>query len=183
MRVGHEAGEQPGGGAAVPEQRGDPGALPAAAVLPHLRGGHGRRRDADLAGAAVRALERGPPVRPAAGLAGGDPGGLAGEESADGRRGLAGDGFGDGGEERARRGAVARQALVARRRHRAVRGREAVHGRSELSVRVWSVVVVVRIAREERLPVKWSFALLFSGGRQEPGGMDGGGAHARRRIL
>jgi hypothetical protein len=97
---GHEAGEQPGGGAAVPEQR------------PHLL--RGRRRDADLAGAAA--------VGAAAGLAEGEPGRrLGGEEPAHGGRLARDDGL--GGEERARRRAVARQSVPVPRRLRSVRER------------------------------------------------------------
>nr|BAB90520.1 B1065G12.2 [Oryza sativa Japonica Group] len=74
VRVSHEAGEEAGGGAAVAEERD----------------GGGGGVDVDLAGAAVRALERVPPDigrrrcgrrrrRPAAGLAGGEPRRLRGE--------------------------------------------------------------------------------------------------------
>lgn len=137
MRVGHEAGEQPGGGAAVAEE-------------PRLLLREGRRRHVDLAGAAVGPLERRRGVRPAAGLAGGEPGRLPREEPAHHGphwlvllgRGVKGhlasaaapapaarDGVGQRGEERARRGAVPRQL---RRRHApVVRRRRAVHGQRQ----------------------------------------------------
>lgn len=133
VRVSHEAGEQAGGGAAVAEE-------PRLLLL--LR--EGWRRHVDLAGAAVGPLERRRGVRrAAAGLAGGEPGRLPREEPAHhGRHRLvvllllgvggqlasaAGDGVGQRGEERARRGAVPRQ--LRRWRHPpVVRRRRAVHG-------------------------------------------------------
>jgi hypothetical protein len=142
VRVGHEAGEQAGGGAAVAEQavrRGRERLLLLLLMMMMLMMMlKRRRRHADLAGAAVRPLERpaAAAVRAAGGLAGGEAGGLGGVEPADGRRRrvgvAAGDGLRDGGEERARRGAVPRQLpRPGRRRHRAVvvvRRRQAVHG-------------------------------------------------------
>ena len=131
VRVGREAGEQPGGGAAVAEQ---PVRRPRGRERLLLR-----RRHADLAGAAVGPLERArsgaAAVRAAAGLAGGEAGGLCGVEPAEGRRRgvvpAAGDGLRDGRQERARRGAVPRQLPRPRRRHRplVVRRRQAVHRR------------------------------------------------------
>lgn len=129
VRVGHETGEQPGGGAAVAEQ---PVRRPRGRERLVLL----RLRHADLAGAAVGPLERAAAaVRAAAGLAGGEAGGLGGVESADGRRGgvvaaAAGDGLRDGRQERPRRGAVPRQLPRPRRRHPpVVRRRQAVHRR------------------------------------------------------
>jgi hypothetical protein len=214
VRVGHEAGEQAGGGAAVAEQavrRGRERLLLLLLMMMMLMMMlKRRRRHADLAGPAVRPLERpaAAAVRAAGGLAGGEAGGLGGVEPADGRRRrvgvAAGDGLRDGGEERARRGAVPRQLpRPGRRRHRAVvvvvvvRRRQAVHGGCAAAAgdrwggARWDLVVVVMVVVEWE--ARWCgtagarWLLLLSRFRRCPGagGMDVGRVHARthpRRV-
>jgi hypothetical protein len=158
-----------------------------------------RRRHADLAGPAVRPLERpaAAAARAAGGLAGGEAGGLGGVEPADGRRRrvgvAAGDGLRDGGEERARRGAVPRQLpRPGRRRHRAVvvvRRRQAVHGGCAAAAgdrwggARWDLVVVVVVVVVVEWEARWcggAVAAAFEPAPEMPRGRgDGCWAGAR----